>query len=96
MKLVLDPLTVDTPAPENTPTPSLTVKEAAKALGKDVTTIHRYIRKGLLPARREATPFGPVYFLDAEAVARFTPPALGNPNIAQVRADTLARKASGH
>lgn len=70
----------------------MTVKQAAQALGKDVTTVHRYIRKGLLRAVREESPFGPAYFLYPEEVASFTPPALGNPNIAQVRADTLARK----
>lgn len=72
----------------------MTVKQAAEALGKDVTTIHRYIRKHLLRAEREETVFGAAYFLYPEEVARFTPPALGNPNIAQVRADTLARKAA--
>ena len=56
--------------------PYLTVAEVAERLGRDPSTVCRYIRRGLLPAELRAG----VYFLRPGVVRRFKCPLPGNPN----------------
>jgi excisionase family DNA binding protein len=53
-----------------------TVPEAAGVIGRTGTMISRYIRMGLLPARR----VGKSYLIEQAAVHKFVPPPRGNPN----------------
>jgi excisionase family DNA binding protein len=53
----------------------VTVKEAAKIIGRDGSTICRYIRAGKLPA----VSIGKTWLIRDEDVHKFTPPEMGNP-----------------
>lgn len=50
----------------------LTIKQAAQALGVSAQTIRRRISKGELPATKEMTDFGEMWFIPASAVEAST------------------------
>jgi len=56
------------------PIAEVTIDRAAKTLGKDQSQVRRYVRAGLLPARKVG---GKVWLLDAAAVDNFVPPPVG-------------------
>lgn len=53
----------------------LTLAEVAERLGKDHSTVARYVRDGLLPGERR----GGAIWIPAKALDGFVPPRAGNP-----------------
>ena len=60
-------------------TARFTVTETAQRLGYDPAHVRLLIRTGKLPATREDTPRGVVYWINAADVAAFTPAPRGRP-----------------
>ncbi len=59
----------------------LTTAEAAVILEKDPSTVCRYVRRRLLPAKR----LGCNILIPEAAVRKFQPPKVGNPNFRCVK-----------
>lgn len=57
----------------------LTVTQAAQRMGRDPSRVRALIRSGRLPATKDETPRGPVYWLTTTDVDAFTPMAHGRP-----------------
>ncbi len=55
----------------------LTLAEVAKRLGKDHSTIARYVREGRLPGQWR----GGAIWIPAKALEGFVPPRPGNPGV---------------
>jgi excisionase family DNA binding protein len=51
--------------------PELTAPQAAERAGVSRQHLTLLIRKGVLPARREETPRGPLYWIDEEALTHW-------------------------